>query len=368
MVEERIKDFAEVIVEKAAEVEKGDNVSIMVKSLQALPLFKEVRKQVIDKGAFPYEHVLYDTMSGEMKDYEWMKKASEDQMEKFSEVKMNEMENMDAVIKIKGLDNFRELSTIDADRISKWRSTTRDIVNERIGKKWVLAAYPTDGLAQQSEMPTEEFEDFAIDAVVETDWEALAEKNQEIKEVFDAGDTVRIVDDTTDIEISIEGREGVTADGNHNLPDGEVFYAPLKESLEGHIEFSYPVTAEGNEISGIKLEFEEGEIVDFSAEQNEEFLKEMINTDEGSKYIGELGIGTNRQIDQYIKYTLFDEKIGGTIHMAIGKAYDQCMPEGVEPNQSSIHWDIVKDLRESAGGGKIFVDGELVQEDGEWVF
>ncbi|WP_414838004.1 aminopeptidase [Candidatus Nanosalina sp. VS9-1] len=368
MVEERIKEFAEVIVEKAAEVEKGDNVSIMAKSLQALPLFKEVRRQVIDKGAFPYEHLLYDTMSGEMKDYYWMKNASDEQMNEFSEARMEEMENMDAVIKIKGLDNFQELSSIDADRISRWRSTTRDIINERVRTKWVLAAYPTDGLAQQSEMSTEEFEDFAIDAVVKTDWEDLERKNQEIKEIFDAGDTVRIVDDTTDIEISIEGREGVTADGNHNLPDGEVFYAPVKDSLEGHIEFSYPVTAEGNEIKGIRLEFKEGRIVDFSADQNEEFLKEMINTDDGSKYIGELGIGTNRQIDRYIKYTLFDEKIGGTIHMAIGRAYEDCMPEGEEPNESSIHWDIVKDLRERAGGGKIFVDGELVQENGEWVY
>ncbi len=368
MVEERIEEFADVIVEKAAEVEEGDNVYLMAKSLQALPLFEEVRRQIIKKGAYPFEHLLYDTVSGERIDHDWMKHASEDQLEHFSEVKMNEMENMDAVIKINGSDNHKELATIDPDSISDWRSTTRDILNKRVEKKWVLAAYPTTGLAQQSDMPTQEFEDFAIDAVVETDWEALAEKNQEIKEVFDGGDKVRIVDDTTDVEISIEGREGVTADGNRNLPDGEVFYAPVKDEIEGHIEFSYPVTAEGNEISGIRLEFEEGRIVDFSAEKNEEFLKKMIETDEGSHYIGELGIGTNRQIDRYIKYTLFDEKIGGTIHMAIGKAYEDCMPEGEEPNESSIHWDIVKDLRERAGGGKIFVDGELVQENGEWVY
>lgn len=368
MTDPKIVEFAEVIVDRAANIEEGDNVYLMASSLEALDLFEEIRRQVIKKGAYPFEHLKYDATSGERMDYDWLKHASDEQLEHLSEVKMNEMENMDAVIKIKGLDNQKELSDIEASRISKWRGTTRDVLNERVKKKWVLAAYPTDGLAQQSGMSTQEFRDFAIDAVVDVDWDDLEEKNEEIKEVFDGAEEVQIVGENTDITLSLEGREGICANGNHNLPDGEVFYAPKKYSLNGKIEFSYPVSAEGNEISGIELVFEDGKVIEFSAEKNEEFLEEMLETDEGARYVGELGIGTNRSIEKYIQYTLFDEKIGGTIHMALGKAYEECVPEGEERNTSSIHWDIVKDLRPRAGGGKIIVDGETVQDGGEWVF
>ncbi|MFB6217201.1 MAG: aminopeptidase, partial [Candidatus Aenigmatarchaeota archaeon] len=211
-------------------------------------------------------------------------------------------------------------------------------------------------------------EEFVVDAVTEIDWEELEKKNAEIKEIFDNAEEVRIVGEGTDLTLSLANREGIPDNGCHNVPSGEVFYAPMKESLEGRVRFSYPGIESGNEVSGIELVFENGKIVEYSAEKNEEFLEKMIETDEGSHYIGELGIGTNRQIDRYIKNTLFDEKIGGTIHLAIGRAYEKCVPEGKEANESGVHWDLVKDLRPRAGGGKIFVDGELVQEDGEWVF
>ncbi len=366
----RLKKYAETLVERSAEVEKGDDVYILVKSLEALPLFEEVRRQVIDKGAFPHEKILYDTQSGEADDYYWLKNASNEQLERLSQAELEFMEKMDVFIKIKGIDNYRALSNVKSENISKWSETTRPIMEERLQKNWVLCTFPTEGLAQSAGLSKEELENYIMDAVNKVDWDELEEKNKKIKELFDQGSEVRIVSEDTDLKFSIENRKGVSSVGRRNIPDGEVFYAPRKRSVEGKIKFSHPVTAKGNEIGGIELELEEGEIVDFSAKTNEDFLKKIIETDEGSRYIGEFGIGTNRQIDRYLKYAAIDEKIGGTVHFAIGNAYKMNFKEEEldQRNDSSIHWDIVKDLRKKAGGGKILLDEEVVQKDGEWVY
>lgn len=365
MTSQRIQDFAKVLVERAAEIEEGENVYLLSKSVESKELFDEVRRQIIQKGAYPHEHFVYDSqISSEGLDYDWVKHGSMEQMKNMSEAKLQEMQKMDTYIRIGGGDNEKELAGLHSEKISARKEATQDILTERLDKRWVTTRYPTDAMAQEAGMPTQEFRDFVIEAVTEVDWEALEEKNAEIKEVFDGAEEVRIEADDTELTLSLEGREGVCDNGDHNIPAGEVFYAPIKESLEGHIKFTYPGIASGNEVSGIYLEFENGKVVDYSAEKNKEYLEKMLDTDEGAKRVGELGIGTNRQITDHIKNTLFDEKIGGTIHLALGRAYEECAPEDVR-NQSGIHWDIVKELR---NGGKIFVDGELVQENGEWVF
>jgi len=282
-----------------------------------------------------------------------------------SDAKMKEMEEMDAYIRIGGNDNTKELSDIDAGNISRRKKATKEILNERLEKKWVTTRWPTDGLAQSADMSTQEFREFVFDAVTEVDWEELEERNSKIKERFDSAEKVRIVAEATDLEFSIAGREGEASNGNHNIPDGEVFYAPEKYSVNGEIKFSFPGVENGTEVDGIWLKFEDGEVVDHSAEKNEEFLEKMLETDNGARYLGEFGIGTNRQIQRHVKNTLFDEKIGGTVHFALGRAYERTVPEGEERNDSGIHWDIVQDLRY---GGRIFLDGELVQKNGEWVF
>ncbi|MFB6182500.1 MAG: aminopeptidase [Candidatus Nanohaloarchaea archaeon] len=367
MTDQKIKEFAEILVERSAKVEEGDNVYLLAKSLESMPLFEEVRKQIIKKGGRPHEHLLYDSqLSSEGMDYDWIKHAPKSQLKKMSEAKMKEMKEMDAYIRIGGGDNTQELSGLNPEKISAHKQATEDILTERLKKKWVATRYPTDSLAQAAGMPTEEFRDFLLEAVTEVDWRQLEEKNEKIKEKFDDSKKVRIKDDNTDLTLSLEKREGVCDNGDNNIPCGEVFYAPRKESLEGKIKFTYPGVQNGTEVEGIELKFENGRIVDYSAESNEEFLEKMIESDEGSHYIGELGIGTNQHIDRYVKSTLFDEKIGGTIHLAIGRAYEECVENEKERNQSSIHWDIVKDLRKEKGGGKIIVDGETVQKNGEW--
>ena len=365
----RLKEFARILVEQGAQIEKGDNVYLLGKSLDCLPLFEEVRRQIIEKGGYPHEHLLYDSQVGSsMIDHDWIKHSSKKQLETMSEAKMEEMKRMDAYIRIGGGDNSQDLSGLDSEKISKWNKTTEKLLDERLDTKWVATRFPTSGMAQNADMSTAEFEKLAFNAVVDQDYEELEEKNQKVKEKFDNAEKVRIVGENTDITLSLGNREGVKASGRNNIPDGEVFYAPVKNSVNGEIEFTYPGVYNGNEVHGIKLEFEDGKVVNFSADENEGFLKEMLNTDEGAKYLGELGIGTNRMITDFVKDTLFDEKMGGTIHMALGRAYEECVPEEDERNTSGIHWDIVKDLRPRAKGGKIIVDGEVVQEDGEWQF
>jgi len=366
---EDLKEFAEILIEKA-KIDEGDYVYLLSPSLEALPLFEEVRRQILEKGAHPHEHLLYDSQvgSGGM-DYDLIKNSSITQLQHSSEAKMAEMEKMDAYIRIGGEPNTRGMTGLDSEKVSARKKATRPLLEERLKKNWVTTRYPTSGLAQDAEMPTQELEKFVFEAVKGIDYEEQYEKNEEIKELFDEADEVRIVSEDTDLTISIDGREGENDHGTHNIPCGEVFYAPKKYGINGHIKFNYPAVSDGTWVKEVYLEFEDGKIVEYSAESNEEFLKDMIKTDEGSQYIGELGIGTNRMIDRFTGNTLFDEKIGGSIHMAIGNAYEKTVPEGDERNESGIHWDIVKDLRKQAGkGGKIILDGEIVQEDGKWQF
>ena len=365
----RIKEFARILVERGAEVEEGDYVYLLSKSLESLPLFEEVRRQIIKKGAYPHEHLLYDSQIGsEGMDHDWMNYSSKEQLKNVSEAKRKEMKNMDCYIRIGGPDNTQELSGIDSEKSSIRKKSNREIMNIRFDLKWAATRFPTDGMAQNAGMPTSELEEMVIKGVTDVNYDELEQKNQRVKKKFDGAEEVKITGKETEITFSLIDREGISSSGKRNFPDGEVFYAPVKDSVNGKIKFSYPSTLSGNEVQGIKIWLEDGKIVEYEADKNREFLADMIGADEGSKYLGEFGIGTNRKITEYINSTIPDEKIGGTVHFAIGNAYEECVPEGEERNQSGIHWDIVKDLRPRAGGGKIIVDGEVIQEDGEWQF
>jgi len=365
----RIIKFAEKIVNESTEIEEGDNVYLVSNAVETRPLFEEVRRQIIKKGGIPHEHFVFDSQLGTAyNSYDWIKNADEKQLKNLSEAKRKEIELMDAYISITGSNNSRDLTGLSSEKISTWKQTTRDLLDTRLKTKWVTTRYPAEGMAQKAGMSTHEYEKMVFDSVVNADYEEMAERNSKIKEIIDGANEIQIKSKNTDLKFSLKGRTGVSAHGQNNLPDGEVFYAPIKSSLEGHIEFTYPGISGGNQVNGIKLWFEDGEIVDFEASENKQYLERMINTDEGSKFIGEFGIGTNREIDSYTKETIFDEKIGGTIHLAIGRAYERCVENEDERNKSTVHWDIVKDLRAKKDGGKLIVDGEVVQEDGKWLF
>jgi aminopeptidase len=227
--------------------------------------------------------------------------------------------------------------------------------------KWVGCQFPCPALAQEAGMTLRQFEDFLYGAVL-LDWDAMRRSMTRIAERFDAADTVRVVGDGTDVSFSLAGRDGRIDALGANLPGGEVFYSPVEDSAEGVVTFSeYPTQQGGRELSGVRLRFEGGRVVEATAARNGDNLNQELDTDEGARGLGEFGIGCNPGIREHMKNTLFDEKIEGTVHFAVGAGF----PFLGGTNESSVHWDMVKDLRR---GGEIHCDGELVQRDGEWVF
>jgi aminopeptidase len=372
VLDPRVERVADTLVNYSAKVKEGDKVYLFSESMESLSWFVAVRNRVIRNGAFPYEHLMFDSQaSKEGLDHDWMKYASTKQLQTLSEVKLGEMKAMDAYIRIEAETNTKHLSDVDPAKITMRKKTTQPIGTERLTKRWVVTRYPTAAYAQEAGMSTEDFSNFVYNSIVGVDWDKQRKLNEKVKSVFDNAKEVRILGRDTDLTFSLSGREGQCDNGEHNMPGGEVFYAPIHTSLRGHITYSYPAIESGNEADGIRLEFDnKGRIVKSTATKGQAFLLQMISTDEGSHHIGEFGIGNNEKIDRFMKSLLFDEKIGGTVHVTIGSAYTECVrpndPHG--RNDSAIHWDIVKDLRSHAGGGEILVNDKPVQKDGKWTF
>jgi aminopeptidase len=224
---------------------------------------------------------------------------------------------------------------------------------------WVGCQFPCPALAQDAGMSLAEFEDFLYGACL-VDWDAEQRRMEQVKDRLDAADELRVVGKETDLTLSLAGREGRIDAGGANMPGGEVFYSPVEDSANGAVAFiDFPAVYEGRELAGIRLRFEDGVVVDAQAEREQEFLLATLDTDEGARRLGELGFGCNPGITRYMRNTLFDEKMNGTVHLALGNGFE--FLGGT--NESNIHWDIVKDLRD---GGRLYADGELVQENGEW--
>ncbi len=355
MVDVRIEKIAKILVEYSTEVKKGDRVLIRTTPL-ARDLALEVYKQCLLKGAYPWIRCELPGQS-----YIFFKYANEDQLKWFPEHEYEEIKRTDVYIYISGEHNTRELSNIDPAKISTRMKTLKPILDYRVeNTRWVIFDYPTEALAQEAEMSVEEFRDFVFNACL-LDWKELSEKMRVIKERMKKVDKIRIVGEKTDLEFSIKGREIVIADGKHNMPDGEIFTSVVEDSVNGYIFFDMPAVKMGQIVENIYLRFKDGVIVEYDAERNKKFLERMINTDDGSKRIGEFGIGLNYNITRPVRNILFDEKIGGTIHLAIGKGYK----ETGSKNDSAIHWDLIKDMRKS--GSKIYFDDELVFENGKWL-
>jgi len=353
MTDQRIEKTAKILVEYCNEVKKGDKV-IIDSGVEAAPLIKEIYKLCIQKGAYPKVNI---GISGLSEIY--YKYASEEQLQHFPELGLKEAEYGDVFFSIGSPSNTRSLTSIDPKKMAVRSKITNKISEEILKKRWVLFYYPTNAQAQEADMSLEEFEDFVYNATIQ-DWAKISEDENKLKEILDNGKEVRIIGKNTDLKFSIEGRQAVKGDGRNNMPCGEVFIAPVEGSTRGNVEFSFPAVRGGRMVEGVKLKFENGRVVEASATKNETFLKEMLNMDDGAKYLGEFGIGFNYNIKQFVKSILFDEKIGGTIHLALGRAYK----EGGGTNESALHWDIIKDLRD---GGKIIIDGKVIQDNGKFL-
>jgi aminopeptidase len=292
----------------------------------------------------------------------WAQEAPEELLGTPAPIEAYAFDNADGWISIEAPENTRELTDLPAERLARLQSGLRPHLERMFTHelKWVGCQYPTPSLAQEAGLSLQEFEDFLYGACL-LDWDAERERMSRYAQHFDDAEEVRLVGAGTDIRIGVAGRPALVDAGGANMPGGEFFLSPVEDSAEGEIVFGeFPAVYNGREVAGIALRFEAGRVVEASATANEEFLLEMLDLDEGARRLGELGIGCNPGITRYMNNTLFDEKMDGTAHLALGNG----LPEVGGTNVSQLHWDIVKDLRQ---GGRIELDGQVVQEDGRWL-
>jgi aminopeptidase len=358
MNDPRDEQYARLLVETCIDVQAGWQVAVVGHFL-GRPLFDEVCKVLAERGAYVLPRLAHSGLGGPP--LAWLNEASDELLSKPAPLEEHVMLNVDALVAIVAPENTRDSAEVEPRRMQLLQTGTQKIQDRLISGEvpWVGCQYPTAALAQEAGMSLDAFAEFLYGSVL-LDWDAERQRMQKIKELFDAAQEVRIVGAETDLRLGLAGREGMIDAAGANIPGGEVFYSPVEDTAEGEIVFSeFPAVYTGRELTSIRFRFEGGKIVDAGAATNEAFLLEVLDTDDGARRLGELGIGCNPGITRYMKNVLFDEKMNGTVHLAIGRGF----PFLGGTNLSAIHWDIVKDMRE---GGRIELDGEVVQENGRW--
>ena len=357
-MDERVRRHAEILAEFSAEVEQGDMVQIHAPK-EAEDLVVALYEQLGEVGARPTTHW---RLGPAARAYS-MAMDAEDYVTK--EHALAEMEETDVVFLVTGGGNPYETTDVPPSKSQAAGRASKPVLEERLDKRWVITTHPTAAAAQEAEMSTAAYEEFVWEAV-NKDWEAQREHQAQMVEILDGADEVRIVSgEETDVTMSVAGMRGANDFGRHNMPAGEAFTSPVPDSVEGTVRFDKPLLRQGNEIVDAYLELEGGAVVDFEAAKNEEVLEGILDTDAGARRLGELGIGMNRSIDRFTYNVLFDEKMGDTVHLAVGAAIEECVPEGMEFNDSAQHVDMIVDMSEDSF---IEVDGEIVQRNGTFRF
>lgn len=365
-VDNRVTKLAQVLLKYSLNLKAGDK--LLIQGGQAtIPLIKEVYREAVKMGVYPQVDLGIEELTEIM-----LKYGNDEQIMYIPESAKTAFETVDAILTIWGEKNTRMLTNIDASKMklrSRGRRQLIDIFERRMASKelkWCGTQFPTQADAQEASMSLEEYEDFVYGAgYIDLEnpiekWQEVREQQERICRILDTKKEIRIVSKDTDIRMSVEGRKWINCCGNENFPDGEVFTSPIEDSVEGYIRFSFPGIYAGREIEDIRLKFEKGKVVEATAAKGEELLLELLDTDEGAKFLGEVAVGTNYGIKKFTKNMLFDEKIGGTVHLAIGRGF----PEAGSKNSSAIHWDMLCDMRD---GGEIYADGELIYKDGKFI-
>lgn len=357
--------YAEVLVDYSVNVKKGDTVQIRATSAEAKELVKAVYKRVLQKGGHP----IVRTSIVDLTDT-FIKYATDEQLDYVDPITKMEYETIDKFISIGAPLNTKSMARADLNKLSRRGKATKqlsEILMSRSAKgeaSWVIGDFPTNALAQEAKMSLDEYTEFLINSCYLNCEDPVAKlKELDIKqtkwaEYLNNVKQIRITGEKTDITFNVEGRRWISCSGKNNYPDGEVFTSPVEDGINGEIYFDFPQNYRGNEAHGVHLWIENGLIVKAEAEKGEEFLLAMLDMDEGSKGIGEIAIGTNDEIQEVTGNILFDEKIGGSIHMAVGASY----PETGGKNVSGLHWDLIKNMK---NGGKIYADGILIYENGK---
>lgn len=366
MIDNRLKKFATILVRYSLDLKK-DDLFVISGSTLAAPLIKEVYQQAIEVGAHPFTHVGIDGLS-EI----YYKYSSDKQLKYVSPISRYEIEHIDASLSIISPENTRNMTNIDPEKQVISSTANQGIFKrflDRAAKKelrWCATLFPTQASAQDADMSLAEYEDFVFDAahVDAKDpihyWKKVRNEQEKIRALLNTKKTIHVLAKETDLRVSVAGRTWINCAGTENFPDGEVFTGPVENSAEGTISYSFPGSHGGREVNDIQLSFKKGLVVKATASKGEEFLRSMLAMDPGAKRLGEFAFGTNYGVKQYTKNTLFDEKIGGTIHLAVGSGY----PETGSKNKSSLHWDMVCDLRKN---GEVYADDELLYKNGRFV-
>jgi aminopeptidase len=362
----RVTGLARILVQHSTRVKEGDVCTVEGES-GAEPLLQAIYEEVLKAGGNPIVQMAMEDQATL-----YFEHASDKQLEWISPVAEWAVENADVRIAVMASQNTRALSQVPPERQTKRQTVTQGLMKRAMERsaegsyRWALTLFPTHAYASEAGMSLAAYEGFYYGACLADDddpvaaWKRQSEETDRLRDWIEGRSEVHVTGEDTDLRLGIEGRTFIAAGGKHNMPDGEFFTGPVEDSAEGEIRFHLPATYAGREVSGVRFRFEGGKVVDASAEKGEDFLIEMLDTDDGARRLGELGIGTNYGISEGTGEILLDEKIGGSVHLALGRSY----PETGGVNESAIHWDMICDLRR---GGRIEVDGETLQADGRFV-
>ncbi len=365
MADPRVENLVRLVSDYCLDVRKGDEVLVSA-GVEALPLVREIYKRVLQRGGLPFVYLSDDALR-EI----YFRYASEEQLKTVARVEEFIARNFECQVSIISSSHAKPLIGVDPERLkisSGARKKLTEIFMERHAKKelrWNVTIYPTMALAQEAGMGPIEFEEFVYRAcmVDEGDsverWRRKAGEQERIAQTLNKVDELRFKSPDMDLVVKVGGRRWINDDGHYNMPAGEVFTGPVEDSAEGYVRFSYPAVWRGIEVEDVRLTFRRGEVVEARAGKGEEHLRKLLETDEGARRLGELAFGLNYNITRHTKLILFDEKIGGTIHMALGASY----PDTGGRNKSAIHWDLIADMSR----GKVYADGDLIYENGRFL-
>jgi aminopeptidase len=356
-VDPRIRKLADLLVNYSCAVKKGEKLLVESIGFDAFDLVHEIQHLATLKGALVFVKFRHDRLTRRL-----LHDATEEQIKAQAKYDLYRMKDMDCYIGVRGTPNTMEMGDVPSDRLG-WLNKHYFVpvhMKVRVPKtRWVVMRWPNDAMAQNAKMPLHPFEDFYFN-VCTLDYPKMSRAMDPLKKLMETTDRVEIKAPGTDLSLSIKGLPPIKCDGKLNIPDGELYTAPVKDSINGTILFNTPSLFEGSVFDHVALKFKKGKIVEAEAGALTGKLNEILDRDPGARFVGEFALGFNPYITDALLDTLFDEKIAGSLHMAMGNAYDDCF----NGNRSSIHWDMVHNQRTEKGGGEIYFDGKLIRKDG----
>lgn len=355
-MDERIKKLAKNLVNYSCKLKKGEKILITNSGFESMPLVRAVVKEVYKVGGIPFVELSHSSIQREL-----LMGVTKQQMDIIVDVDSKKMEYMDAYIGIRCTTNPSEMSDLPSENQDIYSKAYREVTDIRLKRKWVILNYPTYSMAQSAKTSLEAFEDFYFN-VCNLDYSKMSKAMDSLKNLMDKTDKVQIKAKDTDLTFSIKGIKAIKCAGEMNIPDGEVYTAPVKESVNGYITYNTPSEYRGFTFENIRLEFKNGKIVNATA-NNTEKINKIFDSDDGARYVGEFAIGVNPYVTTPMNNILFDEKIRGSIHFTPGQAYE----DADNGNRSNVHWDLVLIQTKEYGGGEIYFDDVLIRKDGIFV-